>query len=297
MIKLAILGSENSHCWNFASVLAPLDGKKMFEDVELIGVFGEPGEPGVEEGNKAVLEKSTCTVIAEDKDAFLEEADAVMVTARDGGKHLRYAENYIKKGIPVWIDKPITRSVEEVLKLTELADKHSAVLSGGSSLVFDERVKKLAKIAEEKKDELVGGHVTAPINMDNPYGGFWFYTQHLVSMITTVFGIEMKSVRALKTQQGVHALYKYENFTVSAFFGTGYSVSVYTDPYGMQAEAFYLPEDFFVPEIEAFYSVIKTGKPDKSRREYVAPIYILEATEKAYESGEEIDIDIPLFRD
>ena len=42
MIKLAILGSENSHAWGFSSVFAPKDGKKMFEDVELIGMHLNP---------------------------------------------------------------------------------------------------------------------------------------------------------------------------------------------------------------------------------------------------------------
>ena len=43
MIKIAILGSENSHAWHFASVLAPIDGNKKYPDIELIGVYGEPG--------------------------------------------------------------------------------------------------------------------------------------------------------------------------------------------------------------------------------------------------------------
>ena len=295
MIKLAILGCENSHCANFASVLAPKDGNKRFEDVELIGVFGEPGEPGVTEGIEAVKNSSTCTVFAEDKDAFLKDADAVMVTARDGAKHFKYAENYIKKGIPVWIDKPITRSVEEVMALVKLADECGAILSGGSALEFHKIVNKYKDVYNEKKEEVTGGHVTAPVNMDNPYGGFWFYTQHLVAMLTTVFGFGMKSVKAVKTKRGVHAVYNYGSFEVTAFFGAGYSVTVYTSPLYAEGEAFKLPEDFYLPELETFYNVIKSGKPDKTKMEYVAPVYIIEATKKAFETNEEVVIEFPEF--
>lgn len=293
MIKLAILGSENSHCWYFASVLAPIDGKKLYDDIELIGVYGEPGEAGVEHGNDSVAKMSACTVFADDKDAFLEEADAVMITARDGAKHLKYAENYIKKGIPVWIDKPITRSVSEVLELVEMAKAHGAVLSGGSSLEFNESVNKFARIARENKSEILGAHITAPVNMDNPYGGFWFYTQHLVAMITTIFGTDIKSVRAVRTQNGVQALYHYDSFTVSAFYGAGYSVTLYTGGFSSMSEAFELPKDFYMPELETFYNVIKTGKPDKTARDYIAPVCILEATVESYESSREVTIDIP----
>ncbi len=193
--------------------------KKLFEDVELIGVYGDPDEPGVSKAIDSIKEKTACTVFADDKDAFLDEADAVMVTARNGAYHLKYAENYIKKGIPVWIDKPITRSIDEVLEPVSLAEKHGAVLSGGSSLEHLDMVKRFAALAEENKDNISGGYVTAPVNMDNPYGGFWFYTQHLVAMITTVFGIGMKSVRAIKNSKGVNAVYSYGDFAVTAFFG------------------------------------------------------------------------------
>lgn len=295
MIKLAILGTENSHCWHFASVLAPKDGNKLYDDVELIGVYGEPGEPGVNEGNEAIAQRSTCAVFADDKDAFLEDADAIMVTARDGGKHLKYAENYIKKGIPVWFDKPITRSVKEIQRLIELADKHGAILSGGSSLEFSSEVKKYAEIANEKQGKILGAHITAPVNMDNPYGGFWFYTQHLVAMITTIFGMDIKSVRAIKTKNGVNALYHYDSFTVSAFYGAGYSITLYTGGFSADSKAFDLPEDFYMPELETFYNVIKSGKPDKTKRDYIAPVYILEATIESYENDKEVRIDIPLI--
>ena len=155
MIKVAILGCENSHCWHFASVLAPLDGNKLYKDVELLGVYGEPGEPGVKEGIEAVGKMSICKVFADDKDAFLEDADAVMVTARDGAKHLRYAENYIKKGIPVWIDKPITRSVNEVIELVKLSRKYGAVLSGGSSLEFHSSIKNTQSFIRKRKKKFL----------------------------------------------------------------------------------------------------------------------------------------------
>ena len=41
MIKIAILGIENSHAWHFASALAPKTGEKRFPDFELIGFYGE----------------------------------------------------------------------------------------------------------------------------------------------------------------------------------------------------------------------------------------------------------------
>ena len=293
MKKIAILGSENSHAALFASVLAPKDGKKRYEDIELIGVYGKPGEAGVPEGNELIKNMSACETFTEDKDAFLDSADAVMVTARDGAKHLKYAENYIKKGIPVWIDKPITRSTKEVLELVKMAREYGAILSGGSSLEFEKTVLKFAQIVKDAEVPHSGGHVTAPVNLDNPYGGFWFYTQHLVAMITTIFGIEMKSVKAIKSDKGVNAIYNYGDFAVTAFYGAGYSVTLYPSGFSAVSETITLGDDFFVPELDTFVEVLRTNKADKSTRDYIAPVYILEATVEAFESGNEVEILIP----
>ena len=68
MKKIAILGSENSHCMLFASTFAPKDGKKLFEDIELLGVYGDPNEPGVAEGNwQYRLTKDQLDSISRDK--------------------------------------------------------------------------------------------------------------------------------------------------------------------------------------------------------------------------------------
>ncbi|MBR2973166.1 MAG: Gfo/Idh/MocA family oxidoreductase [Clostridia bacterium] len=295
MIKLAILGIENSHSYLFSSVVSPKEGPKMFDDLEVIGVYGDQSIPAYQESKEELLTRSTVSVFADDKDAFLDEADAVMVTACDGANHLKYAENYIKKGIPVWIDKPITRSVEDAVKMVELADKYGAVLSGGSSLEFNPIVERFAKRYKECVENdivIFGGNITAPVNFDNTYGGFWFYTQHLVGMMTTVFGVDVKSVRAMKHPGGVYALYQYEKFAVTAFYGAGYSVSLYTGQ-GSEAEGFGLHKGFHIPEIKTFYEVIKTGKSDKTAREFVAPVYILDATIRAYETNKEVTIDIP----
>ena len=89
MAKIAILGSENSHCMGFASVLAPLTGEKRFPDLELIGIMGD------EESNRAVMDKTAVTPASTDPAAFVGEVDAAMITARHGGRHLPYGNQIV----------------------------------------------------------------------------------------------------------------------------------------------------------------------------------------------------------
>lgn len=293
MIKLAILGSENSHAWGFSSALAPKDGEKMFPDVELIGMHLNPETDDGKIAMDKIKEGSSIKEFSADPEAFVDDADAVMVTARHGGDHLKFIRKYIEKGIPVWVDKPITCSPKEAEELIDLCKKYCAPVSGGSSLAHAEGVIKAAKYVRENPEKIIGGHITAPINMINNYGNFWFYSQHLVQMITEIFGIEIKSVVAKKDATGVMATYEYENFNVTAYFGTGYCVTVYTGGYDVITESVELGSDYYIHELKAFIDVARSGKSNVEYRTLVAPVYIIDATIKAYESGEEVKIIIP----
>lgn len=298
MFKVGILGIDNSHAWNFSSVFAPKGSEKLYPDIELVGVYGEYSTEGGQTGMAKIKELSTCTRFVDHYNDLLDEVDAIMVTARDGADHLKFAEEYIKKGMIVWIDKPYTRDIAEAHKLVDLAKEYGAILTGGSSLPLCPDVLDLmAEVSEKTKEAAIsGGHVTAPINMVNPFGNFWFYSQHLVQMMTRTFGNKVKAVQALRDNFGVHALYHYENYLVSAYFGTDYSISVHFDDGGLRSRRIKLfghDEPYYMPEVRAFCEVLKSGKSNLTDVDILAPVYIIDATIKAYTENRIVEVSIP----
>ncbi len=293
MFKVAILGTENSHAWHFAGALKGINGGKLFEDIDLIGVYGDPSAEDAQKGNAEILKVSACHQFAAHYNDFLDKVDAVLVTARHGKNHLKYAKSYIEKGIPVWIDKPITASTEDALTLARLIKTYRTPVCGGSSLSYAQEIQKLAQYVKENKSSVLGGHFTAPISMENEYGGFWFYSQHLAQMIIEVFGTDIKSVSAQKQDKGVHAVYRYDGFCVTAFYGTGYTAAVYQGGYDAVSYTIILGNNYFLPELHAFYQMLKTGKGVSSLKDFIAPVYLIEATITAFEENREVDICIP----
>ncbi len=291
MIKIAILGIENSHAWHFASALAPKDGNKLYPDFELIGFYGENGREDVAHGKKQLSEMCTCTRYAEHYDDFLGEADAIMVTARHGDNHLKYAKKYLEAGIPVWLDKPITASIEDFVTVARLAKAHGNIVTGGSALYYADGVLKAKKLVEEQPDQVIGGSVSAPVNMVNDYGNFWFYTQHLAEMLLTSFGTGVRSVRAVKNKESVSAIYKYDTFTVNAFFGGDYGVTVYCKE--MQNHSFDVEPASYVVELEAFLNAIRTGKVDRTLDYLAYPVALIDATIRAFTEDREVEIVLP----
>lgn len=293
MIKLAILGTECSHAWYFASLLAPKDGESQYPDVELIGVYGDPSNEEALSGIEKVKQLSSCTKVAKDYNEFLDEADAVMITTSKGDKHLEYAERYIKKGKFVWVDKPITWNPIEALKMWELSEEYGAVLCGGSTMRYDDVVQDISQKVKEWHKPIMGGNITAPLIIDEKYGGFWFYSQHLVEMMVTIFGTEVKRVSATKEGDVVRAVYHYDGFDVSAFYGTGFSAVVYLNGGETYGKSFDLSATFYVPPLENFYKSIKNRQADKTKKEFISSVYIIDATIRSYSFHKEIDINIP----
>jgi predicted dehydrogenase len=293
MIKIAILGIENSHAWSFASALAPKEGEKQFPDFELIGFYGEAGREDVKVGMERLAGVCSCTRYAEHYDDFLGEADAVMVTARHGGDHLKYARKYLEAGIPVWLDKPITASIEDFVEVARLQKKYGSTVTGGSTLYYTAGIKEAKKFMLENPDFAIGGAVSAPVNMVNDYGDFWFYTQHLAEMMLTVFGTDVKSVRAVKNADSVSAIYKYDTFTVNAFYGGDYAVTIYGKDQKTFAPKIDLGAAKYNDELVPFLDAIKTGKVDRTLDYLRYPVALIDATIRSFTEDKEIAITVP----
>lgn len=280
-MKLAILGAESLHAADFAALLAGKDGRKLFADVELVGIYADKDLADSEAGIKIIREKSSCKYFTNDYKDFLSKVDGVIITSRHGSKHLAYARPYLERGIPVWVDKPICSDVQEIIELTELARKNNTSVIGGSSLAVSKEITDLSAYIKENRSAVQGGHITAPIHMNSEYDGFWFYAPHAVQMMTEVFGTKIRRVRAHRGMNYVQAIYEYDDFPVSVYFGTGYTVTLYKDNYS--AEPMKVSPGSNEQLLEEFYNLVKKGTVIEDYKEFIAPVRLIDATIKAYE--------------
>ena len=106
MKKIAILGCENSHADAF---LKAIRENEEFGNIEVVGVYSVE----LEEAQK-LQEKYGVAILSDYADA-VGKVDGVVITARHGDNHYKYAKPYIESGIPMFIDKPITNSEEEAV--------------------------------------------------------------------------------------------------------------------------------------------------------------------------------------
>ena len=287
MKNIVILGCENSHANTFLNFVRD-DAK--YSDVNVVGVYSDDAEAA----NK-LNEKYGVPVMNSYSDA-LGKVDGVVITARHGDNHFKYAVPYISSGVPMFIDKPITVDEDEAIKFMRLCRSSGVRVTGGSSCIHDEFVQSLKKAHLEKDGgETLGGSVRAPISMENAYGGFFFYAQHLVEILIEIFGRYPVSVITTKNGKNITAIVKYENYDVTALFTDG----VYVYSASRAATEKTVASDFkidgrspcFKIEFDEVYSLLSGGEQKMSYDDFIAPVFVMNAVYRSLSSGKEEKIN------
>ncbi|MBQ8606158.1 MAG: Gfo/Idh/MocA family oxidoreductase [Clostridia bacterium] len=287
MVRIGILGTENTHANKFAEFInrPQEDGSFRYPDCKVTCVYGL-----YPESNEKIAKESGIECIAGSIDEMLGKVDAVMVTARDGIYHYPFAKKFLEKGMPAFIDKPFTVSPEEATELISLAKEKGALLNGGSSLKFSKDIIRLKELAQN--NEVLNGAVFAPIRLYSEYSGFYFYASHLVEMTLEIFGYNPKSVTAERHEKSVTATINYDTFSVTNHFSERidkYAVGICTQE-GVELCNLDL-SDCAIGECDAFVEMLRCGKMYNTYEQLIIPVFYMNAVEKAYTSGEKVKIE------
>jgi predicted dehydrogenase len=284
MYKIAILGCENSHAKNFLDLIS----KGLYPDIEVVGVYSN--EPDAVEK----LHDTFGVKIMESFDECVGKVDGIMITARHGDNHYKYAKPYLNSGIPMFIDKPITCLEEDALAFMKEAKEKGVRLCGGSTCAA---LKETLALADDVRSgihgELISGSVCSPLISDSPYGGFYFYAQHLVEIMTTIFGTSVKAVKAERNEKTLDFYAYYDSFTVKGTYiekGKYYTASVYGYKSSRSEILNFTPESFS-HEMNDMHDLLLGGEMKKSYEEFAVPVFVMNAIVRSLESGEKEDLN------
>lgn len=279
MFKIAILGCENSHAVKFLKAIR----EENYDDIQVLGVFSEY------EGAAEKLREKFGVPVMECYDALVGQLDGVIITARHGDKHYEYAKPYLADGIPMFIDKPATCTEADAREFARQLESRHIPISGGSTLKHAQYIRKLkALVASGEQGAPLGGFFRAPVNLENEYGNFFFYSQHLVQMICEVFGYFPKTVRACRNGKQVTCILRYENCDVTALYVDGSNVYHASVCFQMSVEG----ETFNLSgassmEFQDFYRLLLGEEQPQSYEAFFAPVFIMNALHRSLESGAE----------
>ena len=293
MHSIGIVGSDNSHALLYSSLINnpdPATGGSRFPDFRVTHIFGLDPQLTKERAEGGRIEN-----IVDRPEDMLGKVDAVIVVFRHGDLHCPYALPFLKAGVHTFVDKPFSIRIEDAKTMIQAAKQSGAILTGGSSNKY---LKGLRQIKKELEDEGAAGidrFITAflsfEINLAPQYGGIHFYGPHTVESALYLFGYDVKSVYANRTDKNILALLKYERKQVALNFmygGHGFSVTLVNDEgarHRMISE-----EDDYISAMESYISVLGKGKSDLSDEQVLMPVAVLNAIEQSLYQNRECAI-------
>ncbi len=286
MINIGIIGAENSHAKAFSKALNLPDGegRLRYPDMQVIRVWGP------EDSAQILAKEANIPVIAESPADF-DDCDAIMITTRSGSEHYEQIIKYIRKGVPVFIDKPYTVSVEEARLLAQEANRSGSLICGGSACKYAPDVLALAEQIKQLRQE--GKLKTASVNFNvwlkEEYDGFFFYAHHLIEIAFTLFGRELVSLRASRLGDTVTVNAVYPDMQVTLHFtqGVGDSTCTLYASSGVIFRQFDI-STIFDEELKVFVEMLRTKQRPFPAEDIIAPVTVAEAIYRSYTKEETV---------
>jgi hypothetical protein len=202
MIKLGIVDFDTSHVVAFTQRLNHIDVK---EDQWIDGakiIMGCPGNsimspervPGFTEQLKKYGVK-----LVDDPTEMIGKIDGVLIESVDGSVHYDRAKPFLEAGIPMFIDKPFTCSLEHAKAIVELAKENEVTLFSSSSLRYAIEVQEI-KEKESEIGKVIGADAYSPGSTHPRNPGMFNYGIHGLETLYALMGSGCTAVWAVSNK-------------------------------------------------------------------------------------------------
>ncbi len=280
MIRIGIVGSDNSHALAFAQLC---NVEQVFPDARVTCLYGTDPQRNIEVATRGRIDR-----IVNAPEEMIGNVDAVMVVFRHGDLHAPHAVPFLEAGIPTFVDKPLAIKMADVEAILEAAARRGTPLTSYSTLRYTATVREV-QANRARLGELTVGVVTGPCDWQSVYGGPFFYATHTVETMLALFGHRVARVRATSHGGNVAATVEYEGGALVTLHLLGRAKgSFHIAVFGTEGHVV-APVDMstcYRNGLAVFLEMVRTGRPPLTPDEMRDPIRITHAMVRSLADGE-----------
>jgi len=279
-MKIGIIGAENSHT---AAIARTLNIDKAIRGVSVDFVWGETEEFACKAAESGHIPK-----IVKLPSEMYGKIDGLIVDHRHAKQHLGAARPFVKRGIPVFIDKPFCFEAEKGKEFLKAAKAAGVSVTSFSTVphqkTFLKFKRKLADIGR-----VVSGSTCGPCDLRSKYGGIFFYGIHQADMALKAFGYNVNRVLVTKNGNGATGQLLYSDGKIVTLNliksgAPGFAISAAAEG-GAVHERIRFDANAYISGIKVFVNMFRTGEDPESAEHMLRPVQVLEALEKSLKSG------------
>jgi len=293
MINIGIIGSQSMHAAAFAKAcnLPDEHGLFLIPDCSVTAICGMDDVP---EHTADIAGQGCIPHILQQPEALFDFCDAIMVVTRNGDNHVTLALPFLRKGYPVFLDKPVCISKEDIAVLENEVQQQNCIIAGGSGMQHNRSLKELKQLMDSGEvGEVKGVSLNHNGDIDSPYGGIFFYACHGVEMMLQLLGKEPKSVQTNVLAHDQFSVFvKYENQFANLMMTSGYQ-DYFVNVYGEKKNIAYRidADDIFRETMIHFAKQIREHRITKSVDDLVRHVRVLQAIEASIKQNAEVPVE------
>lgn len=192
-MKIGMIGIDTSHCEIFTRLLNDptdphhLNGATVTHVLPIYSTDLEISSSRAEGYLNVLTNKLNVQEVAS-IDQLLQNVDAVLVVTVDGRNHLEIIKKIIGAKKPIFLDKPAVLSVEDMVMIKKLVEKHRTPFMSSSALRFSEA------IASLKESDMQSAYIYGPLPMQAAMPGYFWYGIHMVELALSLFPREVLKI-------------------------------------------------------------------------------------------------------
>lgn len=200
--RIGIIGLDTSHVTAFTKAINAAQ-RPEFEGFAVVAAYPTKGSADMPvsidrlEGFTAEI-KAMGVEIVHSIEELLDKVDFILLESVDGRRHLDEALPVLKAGKPMFIDKPISNSLEGAIALFEASKKYKSPIFSASSTRF---APESVAIIEGKEGigKVMGAHTYGPAGRQIGHLDMAYYGIHGIEALFTLMGTGCKEVTRLDT--------------------------------------------------------------------------------------------------
>lgn len=196
MARLSAIGLETTHGFIYPAMINGYDPDALrAHSLDIVwNIFPTGGAPSVESETRIVAcydpdpalarkVAEACRIdrVCQTLEEAYEDVDGVAILSGDSAIHRAQATPALRAGLPTFVDKPFTATVEDALALIELSKQYNAPLFCTSAVRFAEQTVAL----RERLGKTIGAPLAAHVIGNGDYD---IYAVHSIELLLSVWG-------------------------------------------------------------------------------------------------------------
>jgi predicted dehydrogenase len=287
-LRLGIIGTDTSHVIAFTKILNHPANPDHIPGARVVAAF-KGGSKDIESSYSRVdqyaeeLARDWKVEIVPDIATLLTKVDAVLLESVDGRPHLAQAKAVIAAGKPLFIDKPLSATLEDAWEIARLAKAKGVPWFSSSSLRW---AKSLAAL---EQPHLKGAMVWGPGPLEeHHYLELGWYAIHASEMLFKLLGRGCETVTRTYAPDQDEITCRWTDGRI----GTVRALRPYSDfgavVFTKDNQVLQSPPKFeysYVPLVKEIVQFFQTGKPPVDPEETLEIFAFLDAAQKSREQN------------